>query len=137
MLHLKSRLVEHISAFCNTGMVIVYFMYYEEKKLPRTIIFFNFLIVARRSFGIAARYATSNPLRMQDNAERVFSFEENMIEYMLSGWIQCPPGIYDYHIHFSMVRLQIENVSFFYRNVQSLPQKRVQMLTDLESLKHL
>jgi hypothetical protein len=56
---------------------------------------------------------------------------------MAPGWIQAQPEIFDLHIHRSMVRLQIENASFFFRNLQNLSPERVAKLTDLSSLKPL
>ena len=55
----------------------------------------------------------------------------------MTGWIEADPDTFDIHIHQTMVRLQIENCGFFYKNIANLSKYRLEKLMDINSLMHL
>lgn len=110
----------HIVSIFNISLFVLYCICGEEYMLPRTVIAVNILVVTRRAFIIAVRYATTNPLKQREFKERVFTQRESSTEFVLPGWINCDQEQIDLHVHHSMVRLQIENIGFFYRNVNSI-----------------
>ena len=51
--------------------------------------------------------------------------------------MEATPQIFDFHIHHSMVRMQIENISFLYKNVQKLPDSVLNELKNLGTKKQI
>lgn len=114
-----------ITCFCNLALVIIYIVFGQKYKLPRSIIAINVLTIVRRSFTIAIRYATTNSLVLRELKERVLDTRELYFEFAVLSWIEAPSDVYDIHIHASMVRLQIEDSTFFYKNVSNLSDNRI------------
>jgi hypothetical protein len=80
----------------------------------------NLFFMILRAATISIRYATTTEIRIREQSTKEFSDKDNEFEFLLSGWMRADPHFYDLHIHQAMVRMQIENTSFLYKNVQPL-----------------
>ena len=67
----------------------------------------------------------------------VFTDDENYLEWMHTGWTKGNADSYDLNIHQAMVRQQIENISFIYKNVTKLSESRITELSDFTTLSNL
>jgi len=92
----------------------------EELRLPTILVFSSAQGAIMRGAMISLRYATSTDERLAASYDHVFTDEENAEELLISAWTNSSVKIIDQEIRASMVRNQIENVVFSFKNLTKL-----------------
>jgi len=111
---------DHFAPFANILMCFLYFAYNERFYLPEYYIFMLLLSVLYKASTASIRYATTPRSTLEQMKRRRFGTKETGSDQVISGWINAKPAALDEEIKFSMVRNQIENICFYFKNLNKL-----------------
>ncbi len=78
-----------------------------------------------RSIIIAIRYATTTETRYRETSLRIFGLEENLKEYLSTGWEKIHPFDIDKEVKHSMIRNEIENTFFNFKFLMKINKEYV------------